>query len=210
MFRSRIVCSAQATATKASTGRQPFYRAFSSWQQGLFAGTGTCCGIGIAVYACWGQLKDDVGNQAAAVAGGALGDHQLKDKAVGLSKDVVRTVLSDDESVRLLVRIVTKLLGEDESRLAVSLFLKSIFEDTYTQEITKKFVLNIVADDWVRGQLIDISKGLVEDLLRDPEIKALLTKFLLDSTEEALRDSHLHKTTGKAIRKITYETVNPF
>ena len=207
MFRHSV---RRFSSEGAKKPRQPFYHAFSSWQQGLFAGAGIGCGVGLAVYACWGQLKDDVGNQAATLAGNTLGDHQLKNKAVGLSKDVVRTVLSDDESVRLLVRIVTRLLGEDESRLAVSLCLKSIFEDKYTQEITKKFVLNIVADDWVRGQLIDVSKGLVEDLLQNPEIKALLVAFLLDATETALRDAHLHKTAGKTIRKVTYQTFVPF
>ena len=191
-------------------GAKAWYFAFSSWQRGLFASLGACMGIGLLIYVFWTPIKNDVGAQTAIVATDALNDIKLKEQALVVSKEVVRKLLTDDSSAELVAKLVVKLLADDETRIAVSMFLKSIFEDYYTQEISKKFVLHLVADEWVRGQLLEISKGLVHDLLKNPEVKQSLVNFLVDSTETALADRGLRKNTGKAIRSTVWHTLMPW
>jgi hypothetical protein len=186
---------------------QSIRAAFSKWQVGLYTGVGGCMGVGLLVYVFWNPLKSDVGQHAAVVASDALSDVKLREQAIGVSKEVVQSILRDDASLILVAGLIKRLLNEDETKLAASLFLKSIFEDQYTQEISKKFVLHLVSDGWVKSQLIEISKSLVHDLLQDPTVKQALTSFLLDSTENALRDPTLHKVAAQAIRHTVIKSV---
>lgn len=167
-------------------------------------------GIGVLVYVFWTPLRADTVEQTTIMASEALNDAKVKTQAVVLTKEIVRDVLTDEQSVVLLVEVVRRLLAKEDTHKAVALFLKSIFEDNYVQEITKKFVLEIVTDAWVHDRLLDIFKDLTLDLLKNPSTRDAMTKFLLETSTTTLQDHQLHHTTGKAVRATLWNAVSPF
>lgn len=194
-----------------STRTRRFYNSiFSNWQRGLVTSIGACMGVAAVAVLLWVPFKTDAPSRTADMASEALNDVKLKEQATVLSKQVVENVLQDQESVELLVSVIKRLLAEQESRLAVTLFIQSIFEDRHTQEISKKFVIELVKDPWVRHELQKVAFGLVLDLLDDDRTKDVMAEFLLSSTTEALKDAKLHQETGKAFRSATYFAINPW
>lgn len=148
-------------------------------------------------------------HQTAVVASEALADVKIKLQAVALSKEVVEQVLRDPKSVELLVVVVRQLLQKEDTRIAVSSFLKSIFEDHYTKEVTKKFVIDILDSKEVRDHLDIVLYDLVVMLLKNPKVKDALVLYLLDSASGALRDQSFHYQAGGALRSSLYFAVNP-
>ncbi|CBH10342.1 hypothetical protein, conserved [Trypanosoma brucei gambiense DAL972] len=183
---------------------------FSSWQQGLVASIGAVTGIGAVGFFLYVSMKDDTVHHTAAVASEALGDARLRERATNLSKEVVESVLKDQKSVELVVGLVVRVLQEDDSMIAVSSFLRSLFEDHYTQEVTKKFVLMTLLDPWIQEQVRLIAKDLVKGLLRDPEVKKALVEFLSDSAATSLHDERLHYNMAHAVRSVAKRAVSPF
>lgn len=183
------------------------WQMLSSWQRGLFTALGAAMGIGGLVYIFWVPLRSDTVHQTTIMASEALTDVHVKKQAVVLTKEIVRDVLQDESSVKLLTEVVGRLLAKKETRRSVALFLKSTFEDNYTQEITRKFVLDVVTSEWVYDKLLDVLRDLVIDLLDDPKTRAVMTKFLLETTTEALRKEELHRTAGRAVRASLWSTV---
>jgi hypothetical protein len=183
---------------------------FSSWQRGLVTSIGALTGIGAMIFFMWTPFREDSVRQTAAVASEALGDYKVREQAVQLSKEVVENVLRDAKSVDLVVHVVVKLLEQEDTKRAVTGFIQGIFEDRYTHEVTKKFVLSIVTDPWIRGKLDEIAKDLVLDLLRNPSVKEALTNYLLASASDALRQPELHVQTAEAVRGTLYATINPW
>ncbi|KAG8349099.1 hypothetical protein TRVL_00051 [Trypanosoma vivax] len=185
-------------------------RLFSSWQQGLFSSIGAVMGmsaIGVLLYV---SLKEDTVHHTATVASEALGDARLREQATQLSKEVVECVLKDPKSLKLVVQLVVQVLRDDDSMIAVSSFLRTLFEDHYTQEVTKKFVLTTILDPWIQEQLRLIAKELVHDLLRDPSVKKALVVFLSDAAASSLHNERLHGDMAHAMRSIARQVVNPF
>ncbi|CCD11976.1 unnamed protein product [Trypanosoma congolense IL3000] len=163
--------------------------------------------IGLILYV---SMRDDTVHHTAAVASEALGDVRLRERATQLSKEVVESVLKDKKSLDLVVGLVVRVLQEDDSMIAVSSFLRALFEDHYTQEVTKKFVLMTVLDPWVQEQIRVIAKDLVKDLLRDPEVKKALVKFLSECAATSLHDEKLHHDMAHTVRSVAKQAVNLF
>ena len=204
----------------SSTGRQqrkPLPRGaswwetvFSSWQKGVAASLGASMFVGGLAFVLWTPFKDDTLHNSSDLAQRTLGDAKVKEQALVLSKEVVSNILRDDRSVELLVTVITRLLKQEDSKLAVTSFIRSIFEDHYTQEITKKFVLKIILDPWIQEQLDRIAFDLTTNLLKDPKTKQVLVDLLIVAASEALADPKLHSSTAQAVRSTMYHTVNPW
>lgn len=194
----------------ASPQKAVLVRLFTSWQQGVVASIGAVMGIGFLVYFLYAPVKEDTVHHTAVVASEALSDMRLKTQAIQLSKDVVEEVLNDPKSLRLVVNLVVQLLAQDDTRIAVSSLLQSLFEDHYTQEVTKKFVLMIVRDPWIQDQIQVIVKEQVLRLLQDSEIKQALSQFLLNSATESLKKPELHYEAARAVRHSVASLFNPW
>ena len=121
-----------------------------------------------------------------------------------LSKEVVENVLKDPKSVELVVQVVASLLQKEDTRVAVTSFIRSVFEDHYTKEISRKFVVEIIDSKLVREQLEVVAYDLVIDLLKNEKVREALSDFLLDATSDALKDKKLHASTGSAMRSAAY------
>ncbi|EKF33651.1 hypothetical protein MOQ_002475 [Trypanosoma cruzi marinkellei] len=185
-------------------------RLFTSWQQGVVASIGAVMGIGAIGFFLYAPVKEDTVHHTAVVASEALGDLRLREQAIQLSKEVVENVLTDPKSLDLVVRLVVQVLRQDDTRIAVSSFLRSLFEDHYTQEVTKKFVLMTILDPWIQEQLRSIAKDLAKDLLNDPEVKRALVNLLTDSANTSLRDEELRYGAARAMRSVAKRTINPW
>ncbi|CAD2214792.1 hypothetical protein AGDE_05844 [Angomonas deanei] len=176
---------------------------FASWQQGVVASLGAVMGIGFLMLLFYDPVKEDTVHHTAVVASEALNDVRLRSQAIQLSKDVVSNVLVDPKSLDLVVALVAQLLAQEQTKIAVSSLLQSLFEDHYTQEITKKFVLGIVRDPWIQEQIHLIVKDQMTLLLQDEDIKRKLTALLVESASTGLEDPTLHFTASRAIRSWT-------
>lgn len=183
---------------------------FASWQQGVVASIGAVMGIGFIVYLLYTPVKEDTVHHTAVVASEALGDIRLRGKALQLSKDIVLSVLQDEQSLKLVVELVRKLLAQEDTKVAISSLLQSLFEDHYTQEVTKKFVLMIVRDPWIMDQLQVIVKEQVLRLLADEGVKKALSKFLTESASKSLGEPELQYETARAVRRSLVSVVNPW
>lgn len=203
----------QSGPRASQTPPKPFetiHRLFASWQQGLVSGLGIVMSIGFLIFLFYAPVKEDTVHHTAVVASEALGNLQLKNQVIQLSKDVVKAVLEDPSSMTLVVEFIEKMLSQDDTKIAVSSLLQSLFEDHYTQEVTKKFVLVIVRDPWIQDQLELLSKDIVLRLLDDPDIKAALSAFLVVSASDSLNDAELHHETARAIRTAVVRIFNPW
>jgi hypothetical protein len=189
-----------ATADAAIRPDSALRRLFASWQQGVVASIGAVMGIGFLLYFLYTPVKEDTVHHTAVVASAALADARLKGQAVQLSKDVVLEVLRDPKSLDAAVDVVVALLAREETKIAVSSLLQSLFEDHYTQEVTKKFVLQVVQDPWIQDQLHGITEEQVRKLLRSPEVKTSLSNFLLESAVETMEKPQLHYEVARAVR----------
>jgi len=167
-------------------------------------------GVGSVLYLFWTPLQSDTVQKSSDVASKVLSDANVKTQAFLVSKQVVVGVLQDEVSVQLLVDVIARLLAQDSSRQAVSIFLKGLFDDEYTREISKHFVLQLVGDEWVHDQLLDILKTLVLDLLKDESTRRAMEQFLLDTSTTTLRDDEIRVIAGQAIRGAALSAVNPF
>lgn len=167
-------------------------------------------GIGFLVYMLYAPVKEDTVHHTAVVASEALGDLRLKSKAVQVSKDIVSEVLQDEHSLSLVVEFVRKLLAQEDTKIAISSLLQSLFEDHYTQEVTKKFVLVIVRDPWIMDQIQVVAKEQVMRLLADDEIKQALSTFLVSAASTSLREPELQYETARAVRSSLARIVNPW
>lgn len=185
-------------------------RLFTSWQQGVVASIGAVMGIGFLLFFLYTPVKEDTVHHTAVVASEALGDLRLKNQAIQLSKDVVLEVLRDPKSLDAVVEVVVQLLAREETKIAISSLLQSLFEDHYTQEVTKKFVLMVVQDPWIQEQLQAITKEQVHRLLTDPDVKVALSNYLVDSATESLQAPQLHYETARAVRHSVASLVNPW
>lgn len=183
---------------------------FSSWQKGVATSLGAVMCIGGLGFVLWTPFKEDTLQNSSDLAQRTLCDAKVKEQALQLSKEVVANILRDDRSVELLVTVITRLLKQEDSKLAVTSFIRGIFEDHYTQEITKKFVLKIILDPWIQKQLDRIAFDLTVNLLKDPNTKKVLIDLLVQSAAEALQDPKLHANTAQAVRSTVYCTVNPW
>ncbi|KAH9577459.1 hypothetical protein LSM04_006288 [Trypanosoma melophagium] len=192
--------------SRESVGR----RLFTSWQQGVVASIGAVMGIGAICFFFYAPVKEDTVHHTAVVASEALGDVRLREQAIQLSKAVVESVLNDRKTLELVVRLVVQLLRQDDTMIAVSSFLRSLFEDHYTQEVSKKFVLMTVLDPWIQEQLRGIAKDLAKGLLRDPEIKKELVNLLTDSAATSLQDEELRYDAARAVRLVAKRVINPW
>ncbi|EPY27673.1 hypothetical protein STCU_05633 [Strigomonas culicis] len=157
-------------------------------------------GMGFLFFLFYNPVKEDTVHHTAVVASEALNDLRLRNQAVQLSKDVVDNVLKDPKSLTLVCELVVQLLAKDDTKIAVSSLLQSLFEDHYTQEVTKKFVLTIVRDPWIQDQLHIIFKDQVTLLLQNEEIQQALTNLLISSASDGLEDPQLHFRAARAIR----------
>ncbi|KEG15436.1 hypothetical protein DQ04_00071040 [Trypanosoma grayi] len=200
------VAGERAGPSHESFGR----RLFTSWQQGVVASIGAVMGIGAIGFFFYAPVKDDTVHHTAVVASEALGDVRLREQAIQLSKEVVESVLKDPKSLDLVVALVVQLLRQDDTKIAVSSFLRSLFEDHYTQEVTKKFVLMTILDPWIQEQLRGIAKDLASGLLQDPEVKKALVDFLTDSAAESLRSENLICDTARTVRSVATHIINPW
>ena len=205
-YFGRGVSGSPAASTISSSWRQ---RLFSSWQNGVVTSLGACCGVGSLLFFLWKPFREDSVHQTAVVASEALADFKIKVQAVALSKEVVEQVLRDPKSVELLVLVVGRLLQQPDTKKAVTSFLSSIFEDHYTKEVTKKFVIEILDSKEVRDHLDVVLYDLVIMLLKNPKVKDALVFYLLESASEALRDQSFHYQAGGALRSSLYFAVNP-
>ncbi|RNF27216.1 uncharacterized protein Tco025E_00523 [Trypanosoma conorhini] len=195
----------------AGTSQESFgRRLFTSWQQGVVASMGAVMGIGAVSFFFYAPVKDDTVHHTAVVASEALGDARLREQAIQLSKEVVENVLKDAKTLDLVVRLVVQVLRQDDTMIAVSSFLRALFEDHYTQEVTKKFVLMTVLDPWIQEQLRGIAKDLAKGLLKDPEVKKALVEFLTDSAVVSLRDEELRYDAARAVRSVAKRIVMPW
>lgn len=185
-------------------------RLFTSWQQGVVASIGAVMGIGALSYFFYAPVKEDTVHHTAVVASEALGDLRLREQAIELSKVVVESVLKDQKSLDLVARLVVQLLRHEDTIIAVSSFLRSLFEDHYTQEMTKKFVLMTVLDPWIQEQLRHIAKELAKDLLKDPDVKKALVDFLRDSAVTALQNDEVHNDAACALKSVARRVLNPW
>lgn len=167
-------------------------------------------GLAAVVYFFSAPMKEDTVHQTAVLASEALQNLSLQKRAIELSKLVVRDVLSDPNSLNLTIKLVVELLGREEIKVALSSLLASLFEDRYTQEVTKKFILQILRDRWVSDQLDDITKKQIHRLLENQEIKDKLSIFLTEAASDALQKEELHDLSATAIRSTFLKTVNPF
>ncbi|KAG5468453.1 hypothetical protein LSCM1_02433 [Leishmania martiniquensis] len=183
-------------------------RLLASWQQGVVASIGAVMGIGFLMYFLYTPVKEDTVHHTAVVASEALADARLKGQAVQLSKDVVLEVLRNPQSLDATVDVVVDLLAREETKIAVSSLLQSLFEDHYTQEVTKKFVLRVVQDPWIQDQLQVITEEQVRKLLNNAGVKTELSKFLLKSALDSLEKPQLHYEVAKAIRHSAASLVN--
>ncbi|ESL09926.1 hypothetical protein TRSC58_02347 [Trypanosoma rangeli SC58] len=193
-------------ASQESFGR----RLFTSWQQGVVASMGAVMGIGAVSFFFYAPVKDDTVHHTAVVASEALGDARLREQAIQLSKEVVENVLKDSKTLDLVVRLVVQVLRQDDTMTAVSSFLRALFEDHYTQEVTKKFVLMTILDPWIQEQLRGIAKDLAKGLLKDPEVKKALVDFLTDSAVVSLRDEELRWDAARAVRSVVKRILTPW
>lgn len=184
-------------------------RLLTIWQQGLVASIGAVMGIAAIFYFFSAPMKEDTVHQTAVMASEALRDENLRTRAAELSKTVVTSVLNDPNTTILVQKIVVQLLEKEEVTVAVSSLLSSLFEDRYTQETTKKFVLNILRDPWVKEQVNGLTKQQVLRLLNDQEIKEAFSKFLSTGATEALVKDEIHTLSANAIRSILLQVVNP-
>lgn len=176
-------------------------RLLASWQQGVVASIGAVMGIGFLVFLLYTPVKEDTIHHTAVVASEALADVRLRGRAVELSKDVVDSVLRNPNSLQLVVGVLVDLLAREETKIAVSSLLQSLFEDHYTQEVTKKFVLMIVRDPWITEQIQGIVKDQVLLLLANKEVQSALTQFLTSSAENSLDNPDLHFKAATAVRQ---------
>ncbi|GET92473.1 hypothetical protein, conserved [Leishmania tarentolae] len=183
-------------------------RLLASWQQGVVASIGAVMGIGFLLFFLYTPVKEDTVHHTAVVASEALADARLKGKAVQLSKDVVLEVLRNPKSIDAAVDVVVELLAREETKIAVSSLLQSLFEDHYTQEVTKKFVLRVVQDPWIQDQLQMITEEQVRKLLNNAAIRKELSKFLLKSAVDSLEKPQLHYEVAKAMRHSFMSLVN--
>ncbi|KAK7197089.1 hypothetical protein NESM_000653900 [Novymonas esmeraldas] len=174
---------------------------FASWQQGVVASIGAVMGIGFLVYFLYTPVKEDTVHHTAVVASEALADVRLRGHAVQLSKEVVLDVLRDPKSLDATADVVVGLLAREETKIAVSSLLQSLFEDHYTQEVTKKFVLQVVQDPWIQDQLQGITEEQVRKLLNNDSIKKELSRFLLESAVDGLEKPQLHYQVATAMRR---------
>ncbi|KPI88234.1 hypothetical protein ABL78_2658 [Leptomonas seymouri] len=183
-------------------------RLVTSWQQGVVASIGAVMGIGFLLYFLYTPVKEDTVHHTAVVASEALADARLKGQAVQLSKDVLLEVLRDPRSLDAVADVTAQLLAREETKIAVSSLLQSLFEDHYTQEVTKKFVLQVVQDPWIQDQLQGITEEQVRKLLRNPEIKRKLSDFLLKSAVDSLEKPQFHFVVARAIRQSVASVFN--
>ena len=142
---------------------------------------------------------NDTVDRTATMAAKALVD--VQEQAVVLSKAIVTNILQEEASVRLLIEVIHRLLSANDTRLTVTLFLQSIFEDHYTQEVTKDFVRRILTDRWVREKLHEVARQLVLDLLADPKTHDAMTTFLRETVEKTLDERSVQRSAGAAVRK---------
>ena len=180
-----------------------------TWQVGLFGGLGLVTAIGAILYLFWAPVRSDVTSKTTNIASDVLSDAAVKEKALEVTKAVVEGVLKDDASVDLLVDIIGRLLQQPSSVQVVALYLKSLFEDRYTQEISKHFVLTVVQDPWVYDQLGDVAVSLALDLLKNETTREAMKSFLVTSAVASLKDESLQATAGSAIRGAALTAVNP-
>jgi hypothetical protein len=185
------------------------WRNIESWQRGILTGVGVVMGVGGVLYLLWDTFSSDATQQTKAVASDVLKDKDVRDRAFRATKELVQSVLRDGDAVELLVDVVQRLLAQERSRQSVSIFLQSIFEDHYTQEVTKQFVLTIVQDKWVREQLLVVARDLTLDLLQDPTAKEATTKFLVQTSMEALESEMVQKSGGRAISGAVAGAITP-
>jgi hypothetical protein len=196
---------------RRSSGKPSWWETvFSSWQKGVATGLGAVMCVGGLAFVLWTPFKEDTLENSSHLAQRTLSDAKVKEQALQLSKEVVENILRDNRSVELLVTVITRLLRQEDSKIAVTSFIRGVFEDHYTQEITKKFVLKIVLDPWIQEQLDRIAFDLTVNLLKDPKTKKVVTDLLVQSASEALADAKLQSTSAQAVRSTVYYTVNPW
>ncbi|CCW59860.1 unnamed protein product [Phytomonas sp. EM1] len=166
-------------------------------------------GIGFVAFLLYAPVKEDTVHHTAVVASEALGDLRLKGRAVELSKEVVDNVLNDPKTLQLVVGIAVKLLAQEDTKIAISSLLRSLFEDHYTQEITKKFVLKILRDPWIMEQIHVIAKDHTLKIIETKEVKTALTKLFTECIERMVENSELQHSVARAIRVSLIRAINP-
>lgn len=206
--------NAQQPSLGPSTGNKPDFktyllRLFALWQQGLVASIGAVMGIGLIIYCFSAPMKEDTVHHTAAMASEALQDPNLRLRAVELSKQVVREVLNDPNSLNLTVHLVVQLLSREEVKVAISSLLQNLFEDRYCQEMTKKFILVLLRDPWVGDQLDEITKKQIHRLLEDREVKMAFADYIAHAASETLQKPQIHDKSASAIRLTLIQLMNP-
>lgn len=187
-----------------------FWRSVESWQRGLVAGVGVCMGVGAVAYVLWEPVASDAAHSTKKHAEDMLQDVGMREQAITATQELITVVLRSDDSVKLLVDVVDRLLADEGSKKSVATFLKDLFEDHYTQEVTKKFVLTVVEDEWVRDQLVVVARNLVIALLKDEETREAMRVFLVETSENALKEPSLHQRGGDAIRSTLGGVLTPW
>ncbi|CCW67166.1 unnamed protein product [Phytomonas sp. Hart1] len=187
----------------------PTQRLFVSWQQGLVASLGAVMGVGFVIFLLYNPVKEDTVHHTAVVASEALCDIRLRARAMELSKDVVDNVLNDPKTLELVVAIAVKLLAQEDIKIAISSLLQSLFEDHYTQEITKKFVLKILRDPWIMEQIHVIAKEQTLQIIETKEVKDALIKLITESSGKMLDNIEVQHVAARAIRKSFIQAINP-
>jgi len=150
----------------------------NNWRVGVVTGIGLMTGVGGVVYVMQTPLRSDTINQTADVASEALGDIRLRQQAIVLSKEVVSNILKNEESLQLVQDLLSRLLQKPETRNSVMMLLRGVFDDPYMQESTKKFVVGILTDQWIQERLIQITRDLAKDLLKDEATRGHMVEFL--------------------------------
>lgn len=186
-----------------------FNRLFSVWQQGVVASIGMLMGLAGCLYFLFTPMKEDTVHHTAAMASEALQDANLQKRAVELSKIVVKDVLEDPQTLGLIVKLVSQLLARQDVQIAVSSLLQNLFEDRYTQEITKKFVLTLLRDRWVSDNLNELTKEQIHRLLQDEKVKQDFAKFLYNAASKTLQKREIHEEGAQAFRSTVLQIVNP-
>ena len=150
-----------------------------------------------------------------------LADENVIQKADEVTRAVLQDVLHDPEITKLASTFVMEVLNRDDVRAAAIQLTQHVLSDQTTlsriAELAKSTLLDLLHNEETRIQLLgyikalildqstkDACKVLLEDLVKDPEVKG----FMAASLGELVTSSVVKTSAAELGKSVTHQVVN--
>eukprot|EP00756_Hemistasia_phaeocysticola_P011926 Hpha_TRINITY_DN15162_c1_g4::TRINITY_DN15162_c1_g4_i1::g.128028::m.128028 len=129
-----------------------------------------------------------------------LNDPRVQRDVNAAAREVVRSVLRNDDTVTEVVSALQRLIQREEAQGMLADLAVRTLSEKQTVSGGKRFVVDIFDDDWMQDRVTEFSRHVTRKALKDGELKESAKRWMSDVFQEAVREPSLQAETGVALR----------